>query len=70
MVMMVVVVAITNPYYYLRTPLNNKNIEVKEKRKEEWKLRKGNERKEGGAMIEIMALLCFVSEGAKECPHL
>jgi hypothetical protein len=70
MVMMVVIVAITTPYCYLCTPQNNKNTEVEEKRKEGWKLRKGNEGKEGGPMIEIMALLCFVFEGAKECPHL
>jgi hypothetical protein len=70
MVMMVVIVAITTPYCYLCTPLNNENIEVEERKKEGWKLRKGNEGKEGGPMIEIMAFLCFVYEGAKECPHL
>jgi hypothetical protein len=48
MVMMVVVVVITTTYYYSRTPLNNENIEIEEKRKEGWKLRKGNEGKEGG----------------------
>jgi hypothetical protein len=45
MVMMVVVMAITTPYYYLLMPLNNDNIEIEEKRKEGWKLRKGNEGK-------------------------
>ncbi len=43
--MMVVVMAITTPYYYLLMPLNNDNIEIEEKRKEGWKLRKGNEGK-------------------------